>query len=108
MFGRLGAGPAAAIFAAFADPEPVVYSQRGVALPAPVRAVRSVDAAPAFAGPGDTLRSTTYEIRQADLPDEPTAKDSFTHRGRRWRVSNVTRDDDAGAWLLMVTDAGAA
>jgi hypothetical protein len=97
----------AAIVAAFADPEPIIYTQAGIVLPDPIRVVRSDDSAPTFAGPGSTLRKITYEVPQSALPAEPTKKDRFEHRGRRWAVQDKTRRDDIGAWLLVVTDDGA-
>lgn len=95
------------IFRAFADPEPIIYTQGGVILP-PIRAIRTDEAAPAFEGPGSTLRKLAYEVQQRDLPAEPTKRDSFTHRGRLWTLIEATRMDDVGSWLLMVNDAGAA
>ena len=98
----------AAIHAAFADPEPLVYEQGGVLLE-PIRAIWSDDGAAGFQGAGSTLRQITYEIQQADLPERPSkTRDRFTHRGRRWDISDVTRRDDVGAWCLIVVDAGAA
>jgi hypothetical protein len=97
----------AAIAAVFADPEPVIYTQGGVILP-PIGAVRSDAAAPAFAGAGSTLRKTTYEIAKAALPAEPTKKDSFIHRGRKWTIDDRTSLDANDAWLLVVSDAGSA
>lgn len=96
------------IFAAFADPEPIIYTQAGVVLEKPIRVIRSEEGAPAFAGAGASLRKLTYEVRQRDLPAKPTKRDSFTHRGRKWSIEDCTRADDVGAWLLIVTDTGAA
>lgn len=73
----------------------------------PIRVVRSDAAAPAFAGAGSTLRKTSYEIPKTALPDEPSKKDSFTHRGRRWSIDDRTSLDASNAWLLVVSDAGA-
>ena len=97
----------AVITAAFVDPEPIIYTQGGVILP-PIRAIRTEDAAPVFQGAGSTLRKIGYEVQQRDLPAEPTKRDSFTHRGRKWVPAEATRMDDIGAWLLFVEDAGAA
>ena len=94
------------IAAAFADPEPLAYTQSGVTFP--VKAIRSDVAADAFPGPGATLRKVVYEIRQADLPAPASKKDSFVHRGRIWRAEDITRRDDVGAWELVVVDQGAA
>ena len=51
----------AVINAAFADPEPIIYTQGGTALP-PMPAIRSDEGAPNFDGAGRTLRSVAYEI----------------------------------------------
>ena len=98
----------AAIRAAFVDPEPIIYSQDGIVLE-PIGAIWTDDAAASFPGAGSTLRKLTYEIQQSDLPKRPSkTRDSFTHNGRRWEISDVTRRDDIGAWWLVVADAGAA
>lgn len=96
----------AAIAAAFADPDPITYVQGGGALP-PFRAIRSEEAAPTFEGAGRTLRTISYEIQQADLPIRPVVGDTLDHRGRRWRVGDVTTLADVGAWQVVVSDAGA-
>jgi len=98
---------AAAIGAAFAEREPIVYTRGGVVLP-PIPAIRSDVPAPTFEGPGRTLRTVSYEIRQSDLPARPANGETFTHRGRRWRVGDVTTLDDVGAWSVVVTDSGVA
>ena len=73
-----------------------------VAAPGPVRRLR-------LRQRGSTLRKLTYEIQQSDLPKRPSkTRDSFTHHGRRWEISDVTKRDDIGAWWLVVADAGAA
>ncbi len=96
-----------AIHAAFADSQPVLYIQDGIALP-PIRAIWTDAAAAGFEGPGSTLRKLTYEIQQSDLPKRPSkTRDSFTHNAQRWTISDVTRRDDISAWVLVVTDAGA-
>ncbi len=98
----------AAIRAAFADTEPLHYTQDGKLLD-PIHAILSDEAAAGFEGPGSTLRKFTYEIQQSDLPKRPSkTRDSFTHRGRRWEISDVTKRDDIGAWCLVTADAGAA
>lgn len=95
-------------FKAFADLERIIYTQDGVILP-PIRAIWTDDAAAGFPGAGSTLRKLTYEIQQSDLPKRPLkTRDSFTHHGRRWEISDVTKRDDIGAWWLVVADAGAA
>lgn len=99
---------AAVLFTAFADPERIIYTQDGVVLE-PIRAIWTDNAAAGFPGAGSTLRKLTYEIQQSDMPKRPSkTRDSFTHHGRRWEISDVTKRDDIGAWWLVVTDAGAA
>lgn len=99
---------APAIFAAFADPERIIYTQAGKVLPAPIAAIRCEDEAPAFHGGGSTLRTISYEIRFADLPGEPTKRDHFVHRGRRWTIEDRTRLDHVKAWRVVVVNAGPA
>lgn len=95
-------------FKAFADPEPIIYTQDSVVL-APISVITTDDAAAGFEGAGSTLRKLTYEIKQIDLPKRPSkVRDSFTHHGRRWEISDVVQRDDIGAWLLVVADTGAA
>jgi hypothetical protein len=94
------------IFAAFADPEPIIYTQAGVVV-GPIRAIRSDDAAPNFQGPGASLRKVTYEVRKRDLPAEPTKRDTFTHRRRKWSITERISLDELDAWQLIVTDVGA-
>jgi hypothetical protein len=102
------AAAAPIVFSAFADREPIVYTQAGVVLQ-PFRAVLQDDAAATFPGAGSTLRKLTYEVQQADLPKRPSkTRDSFTHRGRRFEISDVTDRTDIGAWWLVVVDTGAA
>jgi hypothetical protein len=96
----------AAIDAAFADPEPLIYTGAGLTAE-PISAIRSDTPAPDFQGPGNTLRSIVYEVDQADLPDRPSKTDRFEHRERRWRVDNVVKRDDVGKWELTVVDDGA-
>ena len=95
----------AAIDRAFNDPEPIIYTGAGL-VGAPLAAIRSDTAAPAFNGAGKTLRTITYEVRQADLPEQPRKSNTFTHRGHLWRVEDITRRDDIGKWELVVTDGG--
>jgi hypothetical protein len=97
----------AAITATFADPEPIIYTHKGEKV-GEIRAIRSDAAAPAFAGAGSTLRKTSYEIPKTALPGDPSKKDRFTHRGRIWAVDEGTSLDANDAWLLIVSDAGAA
>lgn len=95
----------AAIRAEFVDPEPATYIQSWGALP-PLAVVRLETSAPSYEGPGRTLRTITYQILQADLPEEPTKRDKLIHRGRQWAIDDVTRRDDIGEWDLIVSDAG--
>jgi hypothetical protein len=97
----------AAIVAAFVDPERIAYTRAGATLP-PVPAVRSEYAAPRFEGPGQTLLRITYEIQASDMPTRPANGEHFTHRGRRWRVTQVGDVEAGPAWLVTVVDAGAA
>lgn len=97
----------AAIYDVYADPQPILYVQDSVTLD-PIRAIWSDDAAAGFEGVGSTLRKLTYEIRQVDVPKRPSKRDSFTHNGRRWEITDITQRDDVGAWSLVVVDAGAA
>jgi hypothetical protein len=97
----------AAIHAAWADDEPIIYTQASVAV-GPVLAIRSDVAAPTFQGPGASLRKVTYEVRKPDLPAEPTKRDTFTHRGRKWSIAERISLDELDAWQLIVTDVGAA
>jgi hypothetical protein len=96
-----------AIIDCFADPEPIIYTGAGL-VAQPLTAVRSDWPAPAFAGPGETLRKITYEIQKQLLPEEPSKRNSFTHRGMRWAVDDITSRDDVDAWELVVSIAGPA
>lgn len=98
---------APALFEAFADLEPIIYTQDGVVRD-PIRAIYMDDAAAGFPGAGSTMRKLTYEVQQSDFPQRPSKRDSFTHKGHRWEISDITRRDDVGAWWLVVVDAGAA
>lgn len=103
----LWAAAGAAIDAVFADPEPLIYTGAGL-IAQPVRAIRSDEAAPAFAGPGATLRRITYEIAKGALPNPPSKKNTFVHRGTVWLVEEITSRDDIGKWELVVVDGGPA
>ena len=102
----IGAGPAATIFGAFTDLEPIIYTQAGAVLE-PISAIRSDVPAPTFQGPGSTLHRVTYEVQMLDLPERPANGETFSHRGRTWRVSQVEDLLEVRSWLLTVTDAGA-
>jgi hypothetical protein len=101
------AAAAPIVFSAFADREPIIYTQAGVVI-GQIRAIRSDDAAPNFQGAGASLRKVTYEVRKRDLPAEPSKRDTFTHRGRKWSIAERISLDELDAWQLIVTDAGAA
>lgn len=96
-----------AIHDTFADREPLAYIQSGQLLPL-FTAVRSERKAPAFEGPGNSLRSIAWEFRMVDVPVRPRTNEVFTHRGRRWRISDVATMDDVAAWEVIVSDIGAA
>lgn len=97
----------AAISAVFADPEPIIYYQ-GASATGPFPAIRSIQAAPDFPGSGATARETSYEIGFDKLAVRPKNGDTITHRGRTWRVGDVTDLEDVRAWKLIVSDAGLA
>lgn len=97
----------AAIDRVFADPAPVIYTGAGLTA-APVSAIRTDTAAPDFAGPGQSARTIGYEIAITALPARPANTNSFTHRGRRWRVIDITTRDEIGKYELIVQDDGAA
>lgn len=93
----------AAIVAAFADPELLIYTCAGKQ-PVAIRAIRSEH------GLDDgSARRVAYEIADtAGLPAAPTKRDTFTHRGRVYGPEQIMRRDDVGAWQLTVSDQGAA
>ena len=96
------AGPI--IDATFAEETQLVYTGAGL-VGAPIAAIRMDEPAPG----SDSLRQVVYEIRQADLPGTPVKGDngdSFTHRGRLWRLSNIARRDDIGKWEVVCIDSG--
>lgn len=95
----------AAIDAAFADPEQIIYTGAGLTAK-PISAIRSDDAAPTFPGPGATLRRVSYEVSKSDLPATPSKKNTFTHRGIVWLVEEITSRDEVGKWELVVVDGG--
>jgi hypothetical protein len=97
----------AAIDAEFSDPTPVIYTGAGLDAEE-VEAIWSDVPGEAFAGPGRTLRTVTYEFPQSAFPEEPRKTDTFTHRGRVWKVEDRTQRDDIGKWELVVADIGPA
>ncbi len=97
----------AAIDRVFADPSPIIYTGAGLTAGS-VSAIRTDDAAPDFAGPGQSARTIGYEVAMASLPSKPSKSDYFTHRGRKWRVIDITTRDEIGKYALIVQDDGAA
>jgi len=97
----------AIIDATFKEEAEIIYTGAGL-VGTPITAIRSDVPAPEFPGAGRTLRKITYEVRQSDLPEDASGEDTFTHRGVRWSVQDVTRRDDIGKWELVVVDEGPA
>lgn len=89
---------AAEIHAAFA--QPITYKPHGGALQQ-LAAVYSDGAAPNFDGMGASLRTIRWEVRQADVA-EPELGAEISANGKTWRVVDITRRDDVGAWELIV------
>jgi hypothetical protein len=104
------AAAADAIAAEFSDRELLAYTSAEYGV-FEIPAIRHEQDAPQFSD-GKTLRRIAYEIQFSALRDRgvdaPTKRDTFTHRGRLWRVSNITTLDDVFAWDLDVTDGGQA
>lgn len=97
----------AAIDRVFADPAAIIYTGAGLTAGS-VSAIRTDDAGPDFAGPGQSVRTIGYEVAIATLPSKPSKSDYFTHRGRKWRVIDITTRDEIGKYVLIVQDDGAA
>lgn len=91
----------------FADPTDIIYTGAGLTA-SPVSAIRNDEPAPDFAGPGQSARTIGYEVAIAALPSRPSKSDYFTHRGRKWRVIDITTRDEIGKYALIVQDDGAA
>lgn len=72
-----------------------------------IDAVKSDDAAAAFQGPGEGLRTISFEVAQAALPQRPRKTDTLVEvdSGAAWKVNDITRRDDLAAWLLIVEEA---
>lgn len=83
--------------------EDVVYTGAGLAGEA-IKAIWSDGSAPDFSGPGTTARMVSFEIEKAALPLPPRNGDTILRvaTSELWRVNDVTRRDDVGAWLLVV------
>lgn len=97
----------AAIDRVFADPAPIIYTGAGLTA-SPVSAIRTDDPAPEFTGPGQSARTIGYEVAIAALPNKPSKSDYFAHRGRKWRVIDITTRDEISKYVLIVQDDGAA
>ena len=96
----------AAIDAAFADPEPLIYLVAGAPAPlAPFHAIRT-DGESTFGG-GVSSPRTSYEIDPIHVA-QPKRGDSFAHRGRRWKVEEANWLPAVNRWDVRVSDAGAA
>lgn len=94
----------AAIDAAFADPEPLVYLAAGASVPlAPFQAIRT-DGEATFGG-GVSSPRTSYEINPVYVP-QPKRGDSLEHRGRRWKVDEANWLPAVNRWDVRVSDAG--
>jgi hypothetical protein len=81
--------------------EPVAYTGAGV-VEAPLTAVRSEVPADEFQGWAGKARRVSFEIAQADLPEQPRKNDVIAYAGGDWRVIDVNRRDDVEAWVLFV------
>lgn len=94
----------AAIDAALADPEPLIYLVANATAPlAPFHAIRT-DGEARFAGSVSAPR-TSYEINPIYVA-QPKRGDSFEHRGRRWRVEEANWLAAVNRWDVRVSDAG--
>lgn len=93
----------AAIHAVYA--EPILYTG-GAFVDEPLTAVPSDMGAPAFQGAGATLRELSFEIPRGSLPFDPDKTHLIfrVNTGETWRVNDITRRDDIGAWVLIVED----
>lgn len=84
--------------------EAVVYNGAGLTS-ATIAAIKRNVAAAEFIGEGHTLRQVSFEVRQAALPQAPAKGNTIVHGGITWRVNDITRRDDVGAWELVVDRA---
>lgn len=89
---------AAEIHAAFATA--ITYKPPGGEL-LQLSAVYSNEPAPTFDGMGATHRTISWEVRQDDIA-EPQIEAEIEGAGKSWRVIDITRRDDVGAWVLIV------
>ncbi|WP_428968273.1 head-tail joining protein [Sphingomonas sp. Xoc002] len=94
----------AAIDAAFADPEPLIYLVAGASVSlAPFQAIRT-DGEATFGG-GVSSPRTSYEINPTYVA-QPKRGDNFEHRGRRWKVEEANWLPAINRWDVRVSDAG--
>lgn len=100
------AAQAQGIHAAFADP--ITYDGAGLSAE-PISATKCDSAGEAYQGLGATLRHIWFEVRKADLPQEP-GRDTIIHTDRMtgvtttWTVIDKVSRDDIGAWELTVEE----
>ena len=92
------AADAAAIHAAFASD--VVYTGAGLTA-GTVSAVRSDAPGDAFMGPGETVRTVSFEFQQSSFSGVP-AKGDTINDGDAWTVIDITRRNDVNAWVMIV------
>lgn len=99
-----GGRAAADIHSAFAEDLPVRYTGAGLTAAA-IAAIKSDVPGEPFQGAGKTLRTISFEVRQADLPQDPRKGNTIVEddgAGAAWRVNEVRRRDDNEAWELIV------
>lgn len=84
--------------------EPIFYTGAGVA-DTPLDAIPSETAAPAFNGPGSTVRMVTFEIAFGALPQRPKKGNLIVHASGRWSVLEILDDSSISAWILTVEKA---
>lgn len=86
--------------------ELVLYTGAGLA-EAELIAIPAQDDAPSFHGAGQSLRKQVWEVKQADLPDAPANGNLIQEvvRGWKWRVIDISRLDDVGAWQFVTERA---
>lgn len=95
---------AADIHAALADP--VIYNGAGLTNEE-IDAIKSDVEAGEFQGAGNTLRQVSFEVRQSALLEDPAKGDTIAEDGNNWKVNEIIRRDDIGAWWLIVEEAQA-
>lgn len=80
---------------------PAVYNGAGLTS-GPVAVIKRDVPASEFLGEGRTLRQISFEVRQEALPQAPAKGNTIVHDGTTWRVNDITRREDVGAWQLVV------